>query len=401
MKSVFEEKGRFELIIGKGYLSAFEVNELAAGDVVQVSHEAGTPFDVLFNGAYACTGEIIVFGDTFGIRLTHASGEEETAPAPGVTDDVVEILPTRIGLAGIRVSLAEMEGIAAGTLVHLGKKIDEDVELIVAGIPVASGRVVVTSLNERMGLRITKVYGRKADGIGVRVSGFHFDSSAIDFRVKDYDFCRPDKFTKAGVLKTHNVHETFLMNLRAASGEMRNLRVSDVDQLTIREAFEALGPDRRFLLVDVSLDRAGGRRVREGKGPSGRKEQKYFLAEEGAEIPGGPDRLKSFVEWMKAGGTEQNRKILIAFGAESPFAAFEGEAAVNEILLASLRNGWKNVADVGFKLSRRAAGPEEAKVVPDNDLVLAVKIAGGGDAEKGCTIIYPYAAIEPIIPLLK
>ena len=144
MQRFFDTKGTLEVSIGEGYLSSFETGILKPGDVVKTSREAGYPCSVFYNGHVLCQGEIVVPDDVFALRVSSLVRAEPFGPVPGNTDDVVEILPTRVSLGSIRLSLNELKDVSQGTCISLGKPFSAqaDAELSAAGIPLARGKVV-------------------------------------------------------------------------------------------------------------------------------------------------------------------------------------------------------------------------------------------------------------------
>jgi len=56
--------------LGKTSKSIKEILDFAPGTVVELNRLAGEPIDVLVNGKYVAKGEVVVIGETFGIRIT-------------------------------------------------------------------------------------------------------------------------------------------------------------------------------------------------------------------------------------------------------------------------------------------------------------------------------------------
>ena len=56
--------------LGKTSKSIKEILDFAPGTVVELNRLAGEPIDVLVNGKYVAKGEVVVMGETFGIRIT-------------------------------------------------------------------------------------------------------------------------------------------------------------------------------------------------------------------------------------------------------------------------------------------------------------------------------------------
>ena len=59
MESYFATRGELRMSIGEGYLSAYEVSLLNAGDTVTTAQLAGEGFSVFFNGLFLFTAASI------------------------------------------------------------------------------------------------------------------------------------------------------------------------------------------------------------------------------------------------------------------------------------------------------------------------------------------------------
>ena len=73
---------------------------------------------------------------------------------------------------------------------------------------------------------------------------------------------------------------------------------------------------------------------------------------------------------------------------------------MSELIVNPLNNAWKNVGGINFTYSRLEESLEKAKIIPDNDMILMATLSKKDDPDSKCHLIYPYIAIEPIIPLL-
>ena len=173
MKSFLKEKGMLTLSIGEGYLSAYEVSVLKPGDIVNSSRLAGEGYAVYFNDRHLFTSEVVIIDKVFGLRVTTFVPPKSSFDVFTNLDDPIEILPIMIRLGSIELALSDLKGVGPGTIISLDKPYndEEDAELLVAGIPVAQGKVGATY--ENMHLRITKVYDNSAENtdIEVRSSG--------------------------------------------------------------------------------------------------------------------------------------------------------------------------------------------------------------------------------------
>ena len=198
MGNVFTKNGNLTPSIGEGYLSAHELSILKPGDTVVMAKFAGEGYSVFSNGSFVFTGEIVILIRTFGVRVTSLLPPKAGAEVPENSDDAVEMLPFMIELGEISITLSQLKGVGPGTIVGLGTPFseDEDAKLIVAGIPVARGKVGATY--ENMSLRITQIEESDNDmeELEVRSSGNLLEKDYITQFPKDYNFKRPDELNQ-------------------------------------------------------------------------------------------------------------------------------------------------------------------------------------------------------------
>jgi flagellar motor switch protein FliN/FliY len=63
--------------IGRARLTIRDLLQLNAGSVVKLDRLAGDPMDIMVNGCLIAKGEVVVAGETFGIRITAVVSPEE------------------------------------------------------------------------------------------------------------------------------------------------------------------------------------------------------------------------------------------------------------------------------------------------------------------------------------
>ena len=190
MIDVFKEKGKLTLSVGEGYLSAYEISVLKPGDIVMTSKLAGEGYSVFFNNQYLLTGEVVVITNSFGFRVTSFVPPKTGGNLTTSIDHAVEMLPFTVRLGEIEVSLSELNGVGPGTIVNLDTAYSEseDAELLLAGIPIARGKVGVTY--ENMHLRISEVY---AGNTGIQISEVRSSGNLLE---KDFStqYCKNYNF---------------------------------------------------------------------------------------------------------------------------------------------------------------------------------------------------------------
>lgn len=253
MQDFLNEEGTLSVILGKGYISLYEVNNLKKGDVFQVPGRAGESCFVCLNNEFLCNAEVVVIEDQYGIRISRDSSVHSIGSLPGVVDDVIELLPMMIKLDEVQVSINELSGITPDSIIAFDKKYSrkQSVELITAGIPIAKGLFMV--INENFGIEITDIYHKGRSKVPVRSSGYKVDTDSSDYKINYYNFARPDKFTWETILKFKSIHNLFIENCRLLIPEMKNYKVLNVDQLTFCEFFDDLGKDYNLISVKSEI----------------------------------------------------------------------------------------------------------------------------------------------------
>jgi flagellar motor switch/type III secretory pathway protein FliN len=177
--------------VGEGYITSHEVSTLRRGDVIRTTRLARNPSLVLFNGTLLCPCEVVVRDQWLGFRIVDGECQGRGAADPGVMDGPMELLPSTVSLGSIRMSLAELQEMHSTALKGLGKSwsMEEDAELLVAGIPTAHGKVV--AIGEEVGMRVTEAAGATFRTRAVHPSGFLLEAGSAAARATDYDFREP------------------------------------------------------------------------------------------------------------------------------------------------------------------------------------------------------------------
>jgi len=344
-----------------------------------------------------CHGEIVVIDDVCGIRISPRPCQDFDAPFSGVMDDVVELLPTAIVFDSIKLSVQELQGVSEGSIVYLGKKYDEDVELHVAGVPIASGEPV--TVNENFGIRISKVYHPGKKVADVRFSGYMVDTGSTKSGIKKVNFKRPDKLTSESIASMIIMHESFVMSLKTMDEAMHDWTVTNLDEATFCELYGELKDGYSFVVAGMKNRAAGPLQREAAVHEASALEKKYFVQEENTRNPADAEDVAGIVAWMKSGGLTEARRMLVCFKREGLFGRLNKDGGAKDIL-PLLRNCWKNVGDVAFAFERATDRFKDAKILPDNDMIVAIRIGPEEEPEQGCILVYPYISLEPVMGML-
>ncbi|MBI4977565.1 MAG: FliM/FliN family flagellar motor switch protein [Spirochaetes bacterium] len=404
--NIEEEKGTLTVVLGRGAISRYELGVLKAGDVVRMANNAGRPFAVEFNGRHVARGEAVVLGfktakPVFGVRLSQVPGEPLTADPFPPLNDLVEILPAEIVLDRVPFSMAELTDVGVGTVIALERLVDGDIDLVVAGMTVARGRLMVHG--ENFAFRVTEKTIAVKEQVAPRISGALIEP-AREPRIKEYDFRRPDKFSRVAVNRFTQIHELFVEHLKAMMPETGNYRVTSTDQAAFYEVEDHLkSGDYRFFIVSTEQRPTGINYIPSVYGNGGR-ELKIFV--QPAQTKHTHFREKEYQD-MLAWWRDEMKKwygfhlFLVAYHKDSVFGKLASDRSVEELFLTPLANGWKALVNTHLHLSKMSDKPEDALIIPKNDMILYSTIGEENNPSSTCFIIYPYITIEPVIPLME
>lgn len=396
MDSLMRSKGTLTVSMGEGYLSLYEACGLRRGQVVRSRHLAGSAHAILYNGTPLAQAEVVILGreggdDIWAVRVCDTDFPSTFAFGPSRKDDVGELVPFTLTLGSIRVSLSELAGVGRNSIISLGKpwSAEVDADLVVAGLPMARGKVVV--IEEEMGLRITETLGDPCETPIVGSSGYLLDGERDGGRrIKDYDFRRPDKFPKTLLDRLTGIHDLFLRNLRARLPALAATLAETpvVDQCTLGEATALLaeqGVRERLVVVNRAWRRSGV------AGAWGTLPVRVLVEEEGTAYPLGPGFQAMAETYLHQYSLADRGALFVMHRSESPI---EGG---REAFLACLRDGWRNVVDLNLE----PLPPSESAGagLSENEMVILVTLAAK-DGETAFGLVYPYLMLEPYVRVL-
>lgn len=407
MKAWIDEIATLTVDIGSGWMSRYEFEQLTAGSIVRSSAEAGTGCAVRLNGEFFAVASIVVVDGNSGesgfpqlcAMLEGFSETESFTPAPRRGDDATGLLPFSVRLGGISAPMSAFAGTGLKTVVNLDRPCSatEDAELVVSGVPVAVGKVLV--IGENMGFRVARMVAEPPRGNFPRTTGSVLAPLWRAEKVADYDFTRPDRFTRRVIERTASIHLDFLRLWQSRFPDSGDWRLSFVDQLNYGEWLDdPARPGAAFVAfrsAELRRDYPRDAALRPGA--------TFFVEPANAVLPIGRKTLADLREWVQA---RLERRDLLPFQiALDPGAAklLDGDPAF-DIGLACLRNAWLSVADLRIG---RAAGAPEATVsrAPDcsdsfvrSFMILLVRFesATGGKID----VVYPEDLVEPYLPSL-
>ncbi len=223
-------------------------------------------------------------------------------------------------------------------------------------------------------------------------------------RVKDYDFKRPDKFTKVAIDNIHDTHCLFLRNLRvrlpdAAGALAEQPSPGTVDQCTFEESLQEMAKAGAFELF--AAENSGVRRPDSGEADGSRyaARGKALLEESGTAHPVAPGSRKFIDELASVRDYVNRQPVLLYHRKGTVVSAALGNGDAREALLACLRGGWKNLVDLNLKPTP-SDDPFAAKPwITGNEMVIIVSF-NGTDGTPALVIVYPYLTLEPLLGVL-
>jgi flagellar motor switch/type III secretory pathway protein FliN len=387
--------GKLTVDVGSGWISRYEAGVLAVGDVVRSESDAGSAHRVAFNGEYLCDGSLVVAGDTFAVQVERLEPESPPPPFPERGDEATELLSFSIRVGSVELSLGELSGVGRLSFINLRRREggSEDAELVVAGVALAAGKVVV--IDERLGLRVTRRLARPFEEACLRTTGSLLGPGYSAEPIKDYDFKRPDCFTKRGIDRARELHLEFLRSLQARLPASAKYALSEIDQLCYREWTQALpGSGRKHSLLGSSR----GRSREEGRAglPA-----KLLVEPLGAGGRLGEEVAAAMREWAEAENkvaSAESRPIIVSLGG-SALSLLDEDPGL-EILASCLRNGWKRVADLRLSPAREVGErvPGDETAYPNEMILYAlIESADGGRLE----LVYPLRSLEACFTALN
>jgi flagellar motor switch/type III secretory pathway protein FliN len=407
MKAWIDEIATLTVDVGAGWMSRYEFEQLSAGSIVRSSAEAGTGCVVRLNGDFFAVASVLVVDANSGVSgarqfcalLESFSGPASVAPAPYRGDAATDLLPFSVRLGAVSVPMSALAGAGLKTILNLDRpcSMTEDAELVVAGVPVAAGKVLV--IGENMGFRVARMVAEPSRGNFPRTTGSVLAPLWRAEKVADYDFTRPDRFTRRVIDRTASIHLDFLRLWQSRFPDSGDWRLSFVDQLNYGEWLDdPARPGAAFVTfrsAELRRDYPRDAAVRRG--------ETSFVEPANAAFPVDRKVLDDMREWI---ATRVEKRDLLPFQiAFDPSAAnlLDSDPAF-DVALACLRNAWLSVADLRIG---RAAGAPEASVAHTpvftdsffrSFMILFVRFesATGGKID----VVYPDDLVEPYLPAL-
>lgn len=372
MKSFFKNEGLLKVVVSKGVISTFEVNELKnKQQIIFTDRECGKPCSLYFNDRLLAYCEVVIIDNKYGVRLDEI---KDWKPEPVLTKTLLEdneILNSELILGERKVLLEDVFKLTNGSIIPINTEIDFERDkptigkLLVSGYEVAHGKICY--LDEYWSLEVTKVIFSKGNTIPRR------DSYLKTFnKLKYYDFSRPDCVTRSNINSFSRIHDFF--------GNYINGKVELVDQMTWGE-FKNEFPNLNMITIIK----------KERKYNSKNGNYKYYLP---------LDSLNDNVETeeyckqhaIKRANSQVMEKVTIVFGSHTIKKQFSDNF---EEMKNLLETSWRDKTNISFgNRSEVNIKVKESQFIDDYEMIILVKMI----VEKEILIlIYPLTYFAQIL----
>lgn len=217
-------------------------------------------------------------------------------------------------------------------------------------------------------LRIPDTLGRDILGLA------SYESPEREYRIKRYDFRRPDKFSRDQIRAVQRIHENFARLARVSlSAKLRQpweLYVESVDQMTYEEFVASINCPTFLALTSMAPL----------KGPA-----LLHLDE---------DIVPALLERLLGGRGEGAQ----ALGREMSHLEFPAMEKALNLLLAALRESWAELVELRPALTAIETNPRFCQIVPPSEMILIISLRVSiGDSNGLINLVLPYLTIEPLV----
>lgn len=388
---LYNQKASFEVVIGNGFLSSHDIQNLEVGDFVSVNRLLNEPYPIYYNQTFIYSCEIVVLNEHYGVRISNIN-QSNFLSTKVQTFQSNDFLPTRIIFDKIHLSLKEISNVSKGTIIYLGKEYNkqEKAKLFLAGFELGEGEIVI--VKDRIGLLMTQVYKPIQETASARKSGYVIKSNDLT-GIKIFDFKRPDRLSGENIKKLGKIHNDIIKIFNKTFDDNSQFQLLSIKSALFKEIIKEISNNKNFLLLKYHFKTD----VKDNE----KKDSNiaYIIQEENSRNPLSENYIKMFSrlysEWQK----NDSMNFLISYKNESFFHTIHKRKNIEEIILSPIEDGWKNTFDIHLQFRAKTARVEKAKIVPDEDLVFVVKIGRLNSADE-FVIVYPFHTLEPIIHLL-
>lgn len=401
MINFFNKTGSLRVVLGKGYISAYELSTRKVGDAVFVGDRlCGEYVSLYFNNQHLAEGDLILYEGRIGFRITKLAFSEPGLAFPGSIGDLGEILDSEFVVCQRSCRFIDIQGLKTNGVIDFGPEegiteqgLYKSLSVWVAGQNVMQGQAIVAG--ETWGIKIENIKNdeiiedlKKSDlakEIPVRTT-FKIGK---DDELKPYDFSRPDRFSRDQLESARQIHKRLAHNMKLSGLSPVDVEVYSVDQLTWGEFIEYGEKDN----IKYTKALITGREIR-ARHPARFQEGKFFLPMEGC----------SADEAL----TLESRFRQEAFIADSAIPLgqaqiiFQGEQAagiMSRAFIMQLESSWRDRVTTGIDQLDKSKNIF-SKFLKPYDMILLVSLKMAGSDDDFIHLVYPYIYLQKILHLL-
>jgi len=197
--------------------------------------------------------------------------------------------------------------------------------------------------------------------------------------IKEYNFKRPDKFSKDQIRTLQMIHESFARttttDLSAQLRSLASLTVASVDQLSYEEFMKVVPSPTTLGIID--MDPLDGKAIFEMD----------------------PVLVFEIVDRLFGGGEGTRQPDIDRELTDIEHSVIE---RIYMSILNNLRESWEDVLDLHPRLEQIESNPQFVQIIPPNDMVVLITFDTKiGDTEGMTNFCIPYVILGPVINKLS
>ena len=197
--------------------------------------------------------------------------------------------------------------------------------------------------------------------------------------IKEYNFKRPDKFSKDQIRTLQMIHESFARTttteLSAQLRSLASLTVASVDQLSYEEFMKVVPSPTTLGIID--MDPLDGKAIFEMD----------------------PALVFEIVDRLFGGGEGTRQPDIDRELTDIEHSVIE---RIYMSILNNLRESWEDVIDLHPRLEQIESNPQFVQIIPPNDMVVLITFDTKiGDTEGMTNFCIPYVILGPVINKLS
>ena len=120
MNNFFTVEGQLKVILAKGLISTYEINELKEQDkIIFTDREGGTACSILYNNTLVGYGEVVITGKDFAVRIIKINNWSPTQLKKRTLIDDNEILFSELVLGERQIKYDHIQKLTVGSIIPI------------------------------------------------------------------------------------------------------------------------------------------------------------------------------------------------------------------------------------------------------------------------------------------